>query len=536
MTPKLILLLLTFLITTGNALYDFGSINASPEYIEVIENITVRWKNISPVSKYDWIGIFSPTDSVKDHIGFRYVSVCPFYLSGGCSFQFELLNMRESYQFRYVWANGTVAAVSNEVKVKQNQPMQGHLQLTNEISQMRVMWVQGTSPTDSVVLYYQKGTEHLQIATGTSFTYSLDDIKACQIDSRAVDLWREPGQIHDVLLTGLKPGTTYSYRFGNGKEWSKEYSFTTRTEVGPDNGINVVTFGDMGTFRCQPENACETGSMGTTTKIWNQLQQGIEYQMVLQIGDISYAVGNAAQWDQFFWQVEPIATSIPWMTTIGNHEYDHQSQPFKPSWSNYGSDSGGECGIPFYYRFHPPNNDLWWSLDFGNVHFSLLSMEHDFTRGSLQYMWFAKDLATVDRSKTPFVIVGGHRPMYCSENSTTDVIMAQHIQEELEDLFYKYRVDLALWGHNHVYERTCPLYKGKCMSPDEGTVHAVIGMAGYYLDDSWRDTPAWSVKRDNTHYGIANLQSNSTALVMRFIGDDADNPLDEVIIPRKKFF
>jgi hypothetical protein len=64
--------------------------------------------------------------------------------------------MRESYQFRYVWANGTVAAVSNEVKVKQNQPMQGHLQLTNEISQMRVMWVQGTTPSDSIVLYYQK--------------------------------------------------------------------------------------------------------------------------------------------------------------------------------------------------------------------------------------------------------------------------------------------------------------------------------------------------------------------------------------------
>jgi len=292
----------------------------------------------------------------------------------------------------------------------------------------------------------------------------------------------------------------------------------------------------MGTYRCQPENACEIGSIGTTTKIWNQLQQGIDYQMVLQIGDISYAVGNAAQWDQFFWQIEPIATSIPWMTTIGNHEYDHLSQPFKPSWSNYGSDSAGECGIPFYYRFHPPNNDLWWSLNFGNVHFSLLSLEHDFTRGSQQYMWFAKDLATVDRNKTPFVIVGGHRPMYCSLNNTGDSTMAQHIRDELEDLLHKYRVDLALWGHNHVYERTCPLYKNKCVSPDEGTVHAVIGMAGYYLDNAWREAPEWSVKKDNKHYGIANLQSNSTALIMRFIGDDVDNPLDEVIIQRKKFF
>ena len=41
------------------------------------------------------------------------------------------------------------------------------------------------------------------------------------------------------------------------------------------------------------------------------------FDMILQIGDISYAVGNAERWDQFFWQIEPIATQVPWMTTIG---------------------------------------------------------------------------------------------------------------------------------------------------------------------------------------------------------------------------
>jgi len=336
------------------------------------------------------------------------------------------------------------------------------------------------------------------------------------------------------MMTQLRPQTTYHYRFGNGEEWSDEYTFTTRQEVGADNGINIVTFGDMGTYRCQPEGGCETGSKGTTGKIWNQLKRGVKYHMVLQIGDISYAVGNAAQWDQFFWQIEPIATSIPWMTTIGNHEYDHENQPFKPSWGNYGSDSQGECGIPFYYRFHSPNNDMWWSLNFGNVHFTLLSLEHDFTRGSQQYMWLAKDLATVDRTKTPFVVVGGHRPMYCSGNGTEDYIMSLHIREELEDLFFKYRVDLALWGHYHVYERTCPVYKGECTP--QGTVHAVIGMAGYSLDESWFDQPVWSVKRDGSHYGVATLHSNSTALHLKYIADDVENPLDEVVILKKKFY
>ena len=49
------------------------------------------------------------------------------------------------------------------------------------------------------------------------------------------------------------------------------------------------------------------------------------------------------------------------------------------------------------------------------VHMIMLSFEHDFRPGSPQYVWLENDLKNVDRTKTPFVMVGGHRPMYCSE-------------------------------------------------------------------------------------------------------------------------
>ena len=48
------------------------------------------------------------------------------------------------------------------------------------------------------------------------------------------------------------------------------------------------------------------------------------------------------------------------------------------------------------------------------VHFVMMSTEHDFRPGSRQYQWLEKDLKSVDRSKTPWVIVGGHRAMYTS--------------------------------------------------------------------------------------------------------------------------
>lgn len=99
----------------------------------------------------------------------------------------------------------------------------------------------------------------------------------------------------------------------------------------------------------------------------------------------------------------------------------------------------------------------------------------------VQYKWLENDLASVDRKRTPWVILTGHRPMYVrykyfiikishnfsSENCTddptaSDYIVAIHMQESFEDLLYKYRVDLAFWGHYHSYERTCAVYKQMC--------------------------------------------------------------------------
>ena len=72
--------------------------------------------------------------------------------------------------------------------------------------------------------------------------------------------------------------------------------------------------------------------------------------------------------------IHPYASLIPYMVGIGNHEQDHDTggdhDPsgapgeggFKPKWGNQGADSGGECGVPMYKRFHMPDNGnaVWW--------------------------------------------------------------------------------------------------------------------------------------------------------------------------------
>lgn len=41
------------------------------------------------------------------------------------------------------------------------------------------------------------------------------------------------------------------------------------------------------------------------------------------------------------------------------------------------------------------------------------------------------------------------------------------------------KVDLALWGHHHSYQRTCPVFNSECV--EGGTTHVVIGMGGQSL-------------------------------------------------------
>ena len=59
-----------------------------------------------------------------------------------------------------------------------------------------------------------------------------------------------------------------------------------------------------------------------------------------------------------------------------------------------------------------------------------------------QYQWLLKDLASVDRTKTPWVIAMSHRPMYSSGVSSYQ----KYMRNTFESLFINNGVDLYLSG------------------------------------------------------------------------------------------
>lgn len=53
-----------------------------------------------------------------------------------------------------------------------------------------------------------------------------------------------------------------------------------------------------------------------------------------------------------------------------------------------------------------------YAFEYGPIAFLQYSTEHAFEPGSPQRAWFEAALQAVDRSRTPWLVVGGHRPMY----------------------------------------------------------------------------------------------------------------------------
>ena len=97
----------------------------------------------------------------------------------------------------------------------------------------------------------------------------------------------------------------------------------------------------------------------------------------------------------------------------------------------------------------------YYSFDYENVHFLALSTEIPYDEDSQQYEFVVRDLEKY--SKDPFIdwiVVFYHRQLYSSGGGPED---EEDFREAYHPLFDKYKVDLALQGHLHVYERTYPI-------------------------------------------------------------------------------
>lgn len=207
--------------------------------------------------------------------------------------------------------------------------------------------------------------------------------------------------MHTVILKDLKSDCRYEYHVGSSPFWSDKFTFNGRTpEDGNNTSVNLIIFGDWG-----------IGAIGEHTRVAlkDELENN-EYLALIHLGDFAYDLEDheGKVGDQFFKNIEPYAASYPYMTATGNHD----------SFKNF---------THYKDKFLMPTNEAdkgngyFYSLNIGPMHLVFINTFAYFKRRFLQESitqtnWLREDLqeANKNRDKTPWIIVMGHHPIYCS--------------------------------------------------------------------------------------------------------------------------
>ncbi|XP_073144952.1 probable inactive purple acid phosphatase 27 [Henckelia pumila] len=475
---------------------------------------------------------------------------CKKYVGGECvlstcgaTLTFHVINIRTDIEFVLFGGGFSTPCILKRSQrplsfANPNMPLYGHISSTDSTgTSMKVRWVSGDQNPQQV--QYGDG----KTSTSTVSTFTQDDMcSSSLLPSPAKDFgWHDPGYIHSAVMSGLNPSTTFSYKYGSDSSgWSDEITSRTPATGGSD-ALMFLAYGDMGKapLDSSAEHYIQPGSISVVKAMTDEVCLG-NVDSIFHIGDISYATGFLVEWDYFLKLITPVASRVSYMTAIGNHERDYVD-----SGSVYVTpDSGGECGVAYGNYFPMPTaaeDNPWYSLEQGPLHFTVISTEHDWTPKSPQYEWMNEDMSAVDRSRTPWLIFTGHRPMYSStDGNVISPSVDQGFVDAVEPLLLANKVDLALFGHVHNYERSCGVYKQECkampkkdsngMDTYDSTnysapVHTVIGMAGFNLDDFSTNDNAWSLSRISK-YGYLRVNASKQQLKVEFVNADSRNVED----------
>ncbi|XP_077292142.1 acid phosphatase type 7 isoform X2 [Arctopsyche grandis] len=402
------------------------------------------------------------------------------------------------------------------------QPEQIHLSFGDNVSEVIVTWSTFDATPDSIVEY---GIGEMNMtATGKS-TLFVDGGKS-----------KHSQYIHRVRLPNLRPKQRYVYHCGSSLGWSLELWFNTVPQ-GDDWSPVLAIFGDMGNENAQ-----------SLVRLQEEAQRNM-YDAIIHVGDFAYDMNsqNSLVGDAFMNQIQSLAGYVPYMVCPGNHEEAY-------NFSNYRN------------RFSMPgdNEGLMYSFNMGPVHFISISTEfyyflnYGFKQLVLQYEWLVADLQEANKIENrkirPWIVVFGHRPMYCSNLNHKDCTHHETITRVglpflhafgLEELFYTYGVDLEIWAHEHSYERLWPIYdytvyNGSYEKPyvnPQAPVHIVTGSAGCKegREPFVLTPPEWSAFHSQD-YGYTRLKAyNTSHLYIEQISDDQNGAvIDKFWIVKEK--
>jgi hypothetical protein len=303
-----------------------------------------------------------------------------------------------------------------------------------------------------------------------------------------------------ILSTSIEEVTTEDHSV---------YASPSNTSTLP--GFNFAAAGDWG---CTPQ---------TINTVNNILDKNPE--LILGLGDYDYYGPDANCWLE---RVQPIDDKMK--IAIGNHEVEMESKFAQ-------------------YIEHFNLTNQYYSFDYQNVHFTVMSDYVSWEIGSEQYRFVQNDLAKAAADPNiDWIIVVHHNNAYSSTaNSVISGAFGQW-KAAYHPLFELYNVDLVLQGHHHSYQRSYPIQYNSDTSSNpiitdentntytnaEGQIFLTVGTGGAGLHPLNGNKAPYLVTAQEEVHGFLNVDvtnnnnNGTTTLVGTFYSNDDDGTSGEM--------
>jgi hypothetical protein len=227
----------------------------------------------------------------------------------------------------------------------------------------------------------------------------------------------QPAKLHQVRLTGLKPATTYYYRVKSGPLTSAVSTFKTAPPPGTKRW-RMAVYGDS---RSNPRMHRKVVEQVARSKV----------DLIVHTGDIVVNGKIYSTWrKEFFEPLAPLAGSVPWVSTIGNHERDAEH---------------------YFSYMALPGNKHYFSVEYANAQIICLDSNSWIAKGrdSKQFRWLQEHLRK--KRTATWTFVAFHHPLFSAHASRP--IHALRWDWAPVFLDPANRVDGVFTGHDHFYAR-----------------------------------------------------------------------------------
>lgn len=305
----------------------------------------------------------------------------------------------------------------------------------------RTPYLQNMQPTAVTIMWWSSTNATGQVddergwveygTNGYDFSNAMDQVTTNTFNGLT-------GIVHRITLENLDANCDYLYRVicGGATNGSSFHTYPAAADYNAQ--VTLAVQGDM-----------SLGQFGwgydATYHAFCDWQASLRPNAFLLLGDIvSFGeplLSNA--WHSYFTNGAPLLAKSPSYITLGNHEY-------WPTLSD-GYDAA------FSFPTNGPGAEHVYSFDCGSAHVTVCeinneSTTHDFDPGSPQFTWITNDLA---RTSKPWKIVMLHHTIFSSGKynvgsyPTSRMLTNDYVPE-----FEKYKVNLCLNGHDHLYEHS----------------------------------------------------------------------------------